>query len=64
MIVTANGAASALKLYEAGADYVFVPRLHSASQMANVVVKGLAEGFAELRAREIEQLRRRNEVLA
>jgi Kef-type K+ transport system membrane component KefB len=64
VIVTANGAASALKLYEAGADYVFVPRLHSASQMANVVVKGLAEGFAELRAREIEQLRRRNEVLA
>ncbi len=35
VIVTANRAASALELYEAGADYVFVPRLHSAAKMAS-----------------------------
>jgi hypothetical protein len=50
-------------MYEAGADYVFVPRLHSASQMAEVVAEGLARGFDKLRDEQIAQLRRRNEVL-
>jgi Kef-type K+ transport system membrane component KefB len=63
VIVTANGPAAALGMYEAGADYVFVPRLHSASQMAEVVAQGLEHGFDKLRAAQIEQLRRRNEVL-
>jgi Kef-type K+ transport system membrane component KefB len=63
VLVTAINAAAALDLYEAGADYVFVPRLHSASQMAEIIEQGLAQGFAELRTREIERLRRRNEVL-
>ena len=61
--VTGNRAASALELYEAGADYVFVPRLHSAAQMATILEQGLARGFDELRAAQIEQLRRRHEVL-
>jgi Kef-type K+ transport system membrane component KefB len=63
VVVTANRAASALELYEAGADYVFVPRLHSASQMASVLEHGLAHGFADLRTEHIEELRRRHEVL-
>jgi len=63
VVVTANRATSALDLYEAGADYVFVPRLHSAAQMASVVEEGLANGFERLRTGQIEQLRRRNEVL-
>jgi Kef-type K+ transport system membrane component KefB len=63
VIVTANGAAVALEMYEAGADYVFVPRLHSASQMAEVVAQGLAQGFDKLRDEQIAQLSRRNEVL-
>ena len=63
VVVTANRAASALELYEAGADYVFVPRLHSASQMASVLEQGLARGFADLRAEHIAELRRRHEVL-
>jgi voltage-gated potassium channel Kch len=63
VIVTANRAVSALELYEAGADYVFVPRLHSAAQMAAVVEEGLANGFETLRGSHIEQLRRRHEVL-
>lgn len=62
-IITANGPAAALEMYEAGADYVFVPRLHSASQMAEVVAEGLAHGFDKLRDEQIAQLRRRNEVL-
>jgi hypothetical protein len=63
VIVTANGPAAALEMYEAGADYVFVPRLHSASQMAAVVAQGLEHGFDKLREEQIAQLRRRNEVL-
>ena len=50
-------------MYEAGADYVFVPRLHSASQMADVVAQGLEHGFDKLRSEQIEQLKRRDEVL-
>lgn len=63
VVVTGSRAASALELYDAGADYVFVPRLHSAAQMASILEQGLARGFDELRAAQIEQLRRRHEVL-
>jgi len=63
VIVTGNRTASALELYEAGADYVFVPWLHSAARMASIVEQGLQHGFDELRAEQIEQLRRRHEVL-
>lgn len=63
VIVTAGRAALALELYEAGADFVFIPQLQSAAQMASIVTEGLKHGFEALRAREIEQLRRRHEVL-
>ena len=61
--MTASRTASALELYEAGADYVFMPGLQSAAQMASILAEGLEHGFAGLRAEQIEQLRRRNEVL-
>ena len=63
VIVTASRTASALELYEAGADYVFMPGLQSAAQMSSILAEGLEHGFAGLRAEQIEQLRRRNEVL-
>ena len=63
VVVTANAATAALGMYEAGADYVFVPRLHSASQMAEVLARGLAQGFDALRDEQIARLRGRNEVL-
>ena len=63
VIVTANRAASALALYEAGADYVFVPHLHSAAQMASILEEGLVAGFDHLRGAHIEHLRQRNEVI-
>ena len=61
--VTANRAAGALALYDAGADFVFVPRLHSAAQMASILQEGLEDGFERLRAEQIAQLRQRDEVL-
>ena len=63
VVVTANRAAGALELYEAGADFVFVPRLHSAAQMAAILVRGSDEGFEAMREEQLEQLRQRDEVL-
>jgi hypothetical protein len=63
VIVTASRSASALELYEAGADYVFMPRLQSAAQIASILATGLERGFDGLRAEQIEHLRRRHEVL-
>ena len=63
VVVTANRAASALELYDAGADFVFVSRLHSAAQMAEILEEGIADGFASLRADEIARIRKRDEVL-
>jgi hypothetical protein len=63
VVVTATRGSTALQLYEAGADFVFVSRLHSAAQMAVILEQGLANGFATLRRDQIEQMRRRNEVL-
>ena len=55
--------ASALELYEAGADYVLMPGLQSAAQMASILTQGLERGFESLRTEQLDQLRRRNEVL-
>jgi hypothetical protein len=63
VIVTANRAGAALALYDAGADYVFVPHLHSSAQRAAMLEEGLAAGFDHLRAAHIDQLRQRDEVI-
>ena len=64
VIVTANRPASALALYDAGADFVFVSRLHSAAQMASILEQALADGFDRVRDEHVAQIRRRREVLA
>jgi len=63
VVVTANRAAAALELYDAGADFVLVPRLQSAAQMAKILEEGLAEGFERLRAEQIAHISQRDEVL-
>ena len=63
VVVTAKHSAGALALYDAGADYVFIPRLHAAAQMAVVLEQGLQNGFDALRVEQIAHLQRRNEVL-
>ena len=63
VIVTAESIRRALELYEQGADYVFIPRLHSSALMAQVIERGLDEGFEGLRAQQIALLKMRNEVL-
>jgi Kef-type K+ transport system membrane component KefB len=56
--------AQALVFYEAGADFVYIPRLHSATQIAEILKKGLVEGFDSTREAEIKHLMQRREVLA
>jgi Kef-type K+ transport system membrane component KefB len=63
VVVTANGAAHALALYDAGADYVLVPRLQSAAEVAGALQRGMAEGFEALRAGAIAQMKQRDEVI-
>jgi voltage-gated potassium channel Kch len=64
VIVTANRPGSALALYDAGADFVFVSRLHSAVQMAEILERALDADFERVRDEHIAQIRRRREVLA
>ena len=64
VMLTTEHIPQALSFYEAGADFVYIPRLHSAAQIASVLKLGLAEGFVQARAAEIERLSARREVLA
>jgi hypothetical protein len=64
VVLTTEHIPQALKFYEAGADFVFVPRLYSAAAVARLLKKGLADGFADIRAQAIGQLSQRQEVLA
>jgi len=63
-IVTADGPQKALALYERGADFVFIPRMHSSVQMAQSIESGMRYGFDRIRDEEIAHLRMRDEVLA
>ncbi len=64
VMLTTEHIPHALRLYEAGADFVYIPRLHSALQIARILKQGLAEGFEAARAAEIKDLSQRREVLA
>jgi hypothetical protein len=63
-IVTADSPQRALELYDLGADFVFIPRIHSSAQVAEVIESGLREGLENVRAEQVEHLRVRDEVLA
>ena len=63
-IVTADGPQKALDLYERGADFVFIPRMHSSAQMAQIIETGMRDGFDKIREEEVSHLKMRDEVLA
>ncbi len=64
VIVASDTLPAALELYAEGAHFVFVPRIHSAHRMAEVIRTGREEGLEVLRQEEIAALRDRDEVLA
>ena len=64
VMLTTEHIPQALHFYESGADFVYIPRLHSAPDLAHVLKVGLEEGFERFRDEEIERLKVRHEVLA
>ena len=64
VVLTTDHIPQALKFYDEGADFVFIPRLYSAAACARILRKGLNGGFEEIRSQAIEHLSRRQEVLA
>lgn len=64
IIVTADSPRAAIGLYNRGADFVFIPRMHSSSEVAKVIENGLSDGFEKLRAEQLAHLRTRDEILA
>jgi Kef-type K+ transport system membrane component KefB len=64
VVLTTEHIPQALHFYEAGADFVYIPRLQSAPMLAAVLKRGLSEGFVAAREAEIEHLTNRHEVLA
>jgi Kef-type K+ transport system membrane component KefB len=64
VVLTSEHIPQALHFYEAGADFVYVPRLHSAPMLAQILKQGLNQGFEATRETEIAHLKNRHEVLA
>ncbi len=63
ILLTAETIPEALKLYAHGADFVFLPRLHSAQYAAQVILAGLNSGMTDLGRAEARELQERREVL-
>ena len=56
---------SAVELYEQGADFVYIARLHSARHMAELIARAALDDdlFKQYREEEFELLKQREEVL-
>lgn len=65
VIVAANPISSAIELYEQGADFVYIARLHSADYMAEIITRAARDGGGLQGHREeaLPQLAQRVEVL-
>lgn len=63
IIVTADSPQRALELYDAGADYVLVPQVHSANHLLQIIESAEAGDLSGLREFEISDLRARREVV-
>ena len=65
MIVAADNISSVLQLYDEGADFVYIARLHSAHYMADLVARAVQDEnvLRELREEAYPLLKKREEVL-
>lgn len=63
VIVAANTIQTARHLYEEGADFVYVPRIHSARQAAEVIAKALTQSLDSYRKEQMRDLVERREIL-
>jgi Kef-type K+ transport system membrane component KefB len=65
IIAAADNISSAVELYQKGADFVYIARLHSARQMADLITRAVQaeNGLKELGVAELQILKQRVEVL-
>jgi Kef-type K+ transport system membrane component KefB len=65
VIAAADSISSAIELYEQGADFVYIARLHSARHMAELITRAVQDddGFKIYREAELQRLKQRAEVL-
>jgi Kef-type K+ transport system membrane component KefB len=63
VVLTSEHIKQATELYAEGADFVYVPRLHSASDIAAILKECLRSGFPSSGADAMAVLRARHEVL-
>jgi voltage-gated potassium channel Kch len=65
VIAAADSISSAIELYEQGADFVYIARLHSARHMAELITRAVQDddGFKIDREAELQRLKQRAEVL-
>jgi Kef-type K+ transport system membrane component KefB len=63
IVVASEHIKQATELYDAGADFVYLPRLYSAVEVAAIVRKGLGSGFPATAAEATGRLSERHEVL-
>jgi voltage-gated potassium channel Kch len=65
VIAAADDIASAVNLYDQGADFVYIARLHSAYHMAELITRAVkdGEGFKLHCEEEVRRLKQRVEVL-
>jgi Kef-type K+ transport system membrane component KefB len=65
VVAAADTVSSAVELYEQGADFVYIARLHAASRMAELIAAAVQNenGFKVSREEEFQLLKQREEVL-
>lgn len=63
IIVTAESTHKALELYDAGADYVIVPRVLASQKIVEVVNHAETGSLDQIRAAEIDLLKQRQEII-
>lgn len=64
VIVAADALEEALNLYRQGADFVFIPRIHSARLVAEIIAESLGGSLDAYREKEMAHLQNRREVLS
>jgi Kef-type K+ transport system membrane component KefB len=63
VVLSSEHIRQATEYYEAGADFVYIPRIHSAAEIAKVLREALEEGFPNTPTEAMLALRERHEVL-
>jgi len=63
VVLTSEHIKQATEFYEAGADFVYLPRLHSAAEIAKILRDALTKGFPTTPSEAMLSLRERHEVI-